>query len=351
MNVLSARTSTYVPGINVSISRTHKIIGLLLAVVLLFAVRAIWHEETPPPRDAMTQATPFAMEEGKTAGVKSEAEKKAEAGALNVTQSRIRDAGVFQQTQGQAWRTLRNGPVTFYGGWLLMLTPAMILAFYLWFGPLKVHEAPTGRMMQRFSRKERVIHWSVAVSFVILGLSGVVILFGKHVLLPVVGYAAFSWIAVVSKNIHNIVGPFFAVAVLSMFVVFVRDNLLKKIDLQWLLNAPMVVTGRKHVPSHKYNIGEKAWFWGGVALLGLLVSASGLVMDFPVFDQSRQVMQIANALHGIGALLFIAAAFGHIYMGTLGAEGALEAMQSGQVDEAWAREHHELWYEEMKKKS
>lgn len=324
---------------------------LMLAGSLAMMV-AIGHAEEPAPAtDGMSSATPYAEEEGRTAGVKSDVQRKAESGEKGYTQSRIRDGRVFQQTEGHAWRTLRNGPVTFYGGWLLMLAPAGILAFYLMFGPLKVHEPLTGRQIRRFSRKEQVIHWSVAGSFVILGITGVIILFGKHVLIPVIGHQAFSWVAIIGKNIHNIVGPFFAVAVIAMFVTFVRDNLLKAIDLQWLLNVHLVVTGKKHVPSYKYNIGEKAWFWGGVSFLGLVVSASGLVLDFPTFEQTRQTMQIANLVHGIGALLFISAAFGHIYMGTIGAEGAYKAMKTGMVDETWAKEHHELWYEQTKEKA
>lgn len=324
----------------------------LMLAVCLSAVVTIGHaEEAAQPADGMSSATPFAEEEGRTAGVKSDTQRKAESGAVGVTQSRIRDAGVFQQEEGHAWRMLRNGPVTFYGGWLLMLTPALILAFYLMFGPLKVHTAATGRLIRRFSRKEQVVHWSAAGSFVILALTGIIILFGKHVLIPVMGHDAFSWVAIIGKNVHNIVGPVFAVAVVAMFITFLRDNLLRAIDLQWLLNIHHVVTGKKHVPSYKYNIGEKVWFWGGVSFLGVIVSASGLVLDFPTFEQTRQTMQIANMVHGIGALLFIAAGFGHIYMGTLGAEGAFNAMKTGMVDEAWAKEHHELWYEEMKDKA
>lgn len=326
-----------------------KFTGLLLAVLLLAAVNIAQAEDAPT--DAISSATPYSVEEGTTGGVKSEAQIKAESGALNVTQSRIRDAGVFQQSQGQWWRTLRNGPVTFYGGWLLMLMPSIILGFYFVFGPMKLHDAPSGRLMQRFSRKEQVIHWSTAASFVILGLSGIVILFGKHVLIPLVGHDVFSWFAVIAKNLHNVVGPVFAVCVVFMFVNFVRDNLFRKIDLAWFVNAHLVLTGRKHVPSWKYNGAEKLWFWGGVTLLGLVVSASGLVLDFPVFNQSRQVMQLANLAHGIGALLFLAAGLGHIYMGTIGAEGAFKAMKTGQVDETWAREHHELWYQQHKESS
>ena len=136
---------------------------LMLAVCLSVVVTVGHAEEAAQPADGMSSATPFAEEEGRTAGVKSDTQRKAESGAVGVTQSRIRDAGVFQQEEGHAWRMLRNGPVTFYGGWLLMLTPALILAFYLMFGPLKVHTAPTGRQIRRFSRNQGVSSYTTTL--------------------------------------------------------------------------------------------------------------------------------------------------------------------------------------------
>lgn len=277
----------------------------------------------------------------------SAAQAKAEAGITGYTQMRNRDAGVFQQNEGQWWRTLRNGPVTFYGGALLLVLPLLMAVFYFKAGPLKTQHAPTGRSLQRFTAWERIIHWTVAISFVVLGLTGLCILFGKHVLIPLVGHHAFSWVAIISKNVHNLLGPLFFVSLALMFFTYLRQNWPAKVDWLWVRNAGKVLTGKMHVPSGKYNAAEKAWFWGGVALLGVIVSLSGFVLDFPVFGQSRQVMQIANLVHGIGALLFVAASFGHIYMGTVGAEGAFMAMRTGQVDESWAREHHELWYQEV----
>lgn len=332
-------------------SRTKSIMQILIGLCLLAVIGLAQAETTVPPEtDGTASATPFTQEEGQTGGIRSDAQIDAESGAEHYTQSRIRDGRVFQQNEGQWWRTVRNGPVTFYGGWLISLLPALILAFYAVFGPLKLHGTPSGRLMERFSNKERVIHWSTAVSFVLLALTGLAILFGKHVLIPLMGHDAFSWVAVISKNVHNVVGPFFAVCVAVMVAHFLRDNLFRKIDLEWFANAHLVLSGKRHIPSYKYNGAEKLWFWGGVTLLGIVVSASGLVMDFPTFEQSRQTMQIANLVHGISALLFIAAGMGHIYMGTLGANGAFAAMKTGMVDETWAKEHHELWFEEEKAK-
>ncbi len=324
-----------------------KLMPTLLALALLAGGGCARAAGAAGDAESVTAATAHTVEEGRSAGIPSEAQLQAEAGTAGVTQSHSRGAAVFQQDEGHWWRTLRNGPVTFYGGWLLSVLPALILGFYAVFGPLKLRDAPTGRLLQRFTVRERVIHWITAITFVLLALTGIVLLFGKHLLIPLIGHGAFSWIAALSKNVHNVAGPLFAVCVVFMFVTFVRDNLFHKVDLAWFANIRLVLTGRKHIPSWKFNGAEKLWFWGGVTLLGVVVSASGLVLDFPVFGQSRQVMQIASLVHGVGALLFIAAALGHVYMGTIGAHGAFQAMKTGMVDETWAREHHELWYEKI----
>jgi len=269
-------------------------------------------------------------------------------GAEHSTQATGREAGVLIQSAGETWRQIRNGPITLIGGLLLILVPIVIGLFYTWKGPLKLHGQPTGNLVQRFNTWERVIHWSTAITFVVLAVTGVLLLFGKHILIPVIGHTDFAWFATIAKNVHNIVGPLFIFSVACMFVVFVRDNIWHGIDWEWLKKAPQVLTGNAHVPSGKYNAAEKGWFWGGVALLGLVVGISGLILNFPNFEQTRFTMQIANITHGVGALLFMAASLGHIYMGTIGTEGAYKAMRTGYVDETWAKEHHELWLKDVK---
>ena len=89
-------------------------------------------------------------------------------------------------------------------------------------------------------------------------------------------------------------------------------------------------------------------FWFGVVFLGLAVSISGLIMDFPNFGQTRDALQTVNIIHAVSALLFVCLMLGHIYIGTIGMEGAYAAMRTGQVDETWAKEHHELWYNQAR---
>jgi formate dehydrogenase subunit gamma len=254
----------------------------------------------------------------------------------------------LRSTAGEAWRQFRNGPVTFWGGWLVVLVLAAIAAFYFVFGSVKLHGRPTGRLIRRFSSLDQVLHWTVAISFSVLGLTGLLMLFGKHVVLPLLGYTLFAWLAALGKNLHNFVAPIFIVSVALFALLFVRHNLPRAYDFVWFRNALGYVTGKKHVPSGKFNGGEKVWFWGGVVVLSIIVSWSGLVLLFPNFDQSRAVMQDAWIWHAAPALLYIAISFGHIYLGTIGLEGSYQAMRSGYVDETWAKEHHLYWYEEMK---
>lgn len=261
------------------------------------------------------------------------------------TQVRGIESSVLVQSAGETWRQIRNGPITLYGGWLIVAMMIIIGAFYAVKGPIKLHEKPTGRRMLRFGAWDRMVHWGAAISFVLLAITGTIILFGKHILLPVVGYTLFSWLAILAKNVHNFVGPVFAFCTILLFITFVKDNLPRAYDLQWFAKFGGFFSG-KHVPSGRFNAGEKAWFWGGVTLLGIVVSVTGFILNFPNFEQGRALMQQANVIHAIAAVLFVTMSLGHIYLGTIGVEGAYESMRTGYVDEVWAREHHDLWYQD-----
>ena len=268
-------------------------------------------------------------------------------GAPQTTTVTGRETNVLIQPQGQTWRSLRNGEISVYAGWALVVMFLAIAAFYWRKGTLETHGVPTGRKIRRFTPWERIVHWSTAISFVILAVSGLVIVFGKNILLPLIGYTLFSWLAILAKNLHNFVGPLFIVCVVLLLGTFIKDNPPRAYDWQWIKRFGGLFSG-SDVPSGRFNAGEKLWFWGGALFLGAIVGASGLVLDFPNFNQTRGTMQIANVVHLIGATLFMLGALGHIYMGTLGMRGAYDAMRFGYVDETWAKEHHEYWYNDIK---
>src|SRR5262249_45410415 len=210
-------------------------------------------------------------------------------GKEEYTSIKGRETGVLVQTYGETWRQIKNGWVTPIAGWLIAGVVLLIGAFYRWRGSLKVHGAATGRLIQRFTPFERYVHWVVAISFSILGLTGLTIMLGKYVRLPLIGYTLFAWLTQLSKHLHNFTGPVFVVSLLIFIVMFVKDNLPRLYDIGWLVKAGGMLSGQ-HVPSGRFNAGEKLWFWGGVVFLSLIASASGLVLDFPNFDHVPAVM-------------------------------------------------------------
>jgi formate dehydrogenase subunit gamma len=247
-------------------------------------------------------------------------------------------------TAGEAWREVRNRWLIPYGGALLLITVLAIALFYKAKGPIDTHAPPTGRKIERFTYFERAAHWTNAIAFVSLAVSGIVMAFGKFFLLPVMGSALFGALAYVMKNLHNFAGPLFAVSLIVVFFTFLRDNWPSRDDITWLAKGGGLFNGA-HVPSHRFNAGEKIIFWGGVFALGLVVVGSGLVLDklVPGLAYTRGDMQIAHMIHAVAAVLMMAMFLGHIYLGTIGMKGAYSAMRTGYVDEAWAKEHHELW--------
>jgi len=253
-------------------------------------------------------------------------------------------------TAGEAWRQYRNGPMTMFGAGVILAALFVVTLLYFALGPIRSKEAPTGRRIERFTPVERIVHWAVAISFVVLAVSGLVMLFGRYLLLPIIGQTLFGYFTYLLKNLHNFVGPLFTVSIIVFFVLYVRDNLPGKTDIRWLLRFGGIFGG-KEPSSGRFNAGEKIWFWGGLVLLGLVVSASGFVLDMlvPGMAYTRGNMQIANIVHIIGTTLMAAGAVGHIYLGTLGMEGAYDAMRHGYVDDTWAKEHHDLWYEQVQK--
>lgn len=271
--------------------------------------------------------------------------REVRSGAEGFTTVKGTETGVLVSSQGNTWRAIRNGLITPYGGAAVILVAAAILLFYAKKGEIKLQHPRTGRKVTRFTPNERRAHWVVAISFVCLAFSGIVLLFGKHILLWLLGYTLFSWLAGFSKNLHIIAGFSFLLGVIPLFAMFWKDNLWHKSDAEWIRKAGGLASG-EHVPSRRFNFGEKVWFWAGLCFFGLIMIVSGLALTFPNLFDTRAAMQLAQIVHATSACLVIAMSLGHIYMGTIGMEGSFEAMKTGEVDESWAKEHHEIWYQE-----
>jgi formate dehydrogenase subunit gamma len=255
------------------------------------------------------------------------------------------ERGVLIQNSGQNWREIRNGLMAGISPWVLAVVFFGIGLFFVVKGKHRLEERPSGEMIRRWSLAERVLHWATATLFVLLAVTGFSMLFGRRVLIPVFGLYGFGGYAQVAKTIHNYTGPFFFAGVLLEIIVWVRYNIPKKMDFVWFKSLGGMVGRGPRPHAERINGGEKAWFWI-MATIGVAVCIAGLVMDFPNFGQTRLTMQIANILHASLATLFLAASFGHIYIGTIGAEGTFEGMWRGDVSVEWAKQHQDLWYGE-----
>lgn len=312
--------------------------SVVFGFLLLFACPLLAGAASPAEEQAQRQVT--------QPGNNAPLWREVRSGQAHSTTAQGVEAGVLIQAGGEAWRELRPW-IAAGGALILVFSVAALGLFYRWRGPIEVTGKPTGRMIERFDTLDRWAHWTMGASFVLLAVTGLVLSFGKYVLLPVIGYTLFSLLAAVSKGLHNFLGILFMLSLAFFIVRFVRDNLPRAYDVDWLLKFGGMFS-RKHVPSGRFNAGEKTLFWGLVCVFSVLLCVSGLVLDFPNFRQGRGIMQLANVVHFSVALLAIAASLFHMYLGTIGMKGALDAMRTGLVDEAWAKEHHEIWYEEVK---
>jgi len=256
--------------------------------------------------------------------------------------------GTRATTAGEAWRQLRNWWIIPIGGLIVLFVIAAVALYYWLKGPIGGHGRHTGRVIERFTYLERVVHWSTAITFTILAVSGAVMSFGKFLLLPIIGGALFGWLTWALKTLHNVVGPLFAISAVIMFITYLPSNLPARGDMRWLMKAGGMLGG-EHPPSGRFNAGEKIVFWGGLLVLSAFVIASGFVLDkiVPGLDLTRPEMQVAHIVHAIASMFIIAMFIGHAYMGTIGVTGSWRAMKTGYVDEGWAEEHHKLWADDI----
>ena len=294
----------------------------------------------------VTAAVGVALAQEQGANPRSDTWRAVRQGAVGYTSVDSEAHEVLIQTEGQLWRRLRNGPLATVAPWVLAGVLAVIALFFIVFGKDRLEEPRTGELIPRFTLAERVLHWTTAVLFIVLALTGLSMLFGRAVLIPLFGQAAFAGYMQVGMFVHNVSGPLFLAGIVVEFAVWVRDNIPKPMDLRWFKTMGGMIGKGPRPHAEKVNGGEKAWFWLMV-LAGIGVGVTGVILDFPIWGQSRQTLQIAHLVHAAVAVLFVAASFGHIYIGTIGAEGTFEGMWRGKVDAAWAKQHQDLWYAKM----
>ena len=252
----------------------------------------------------------------------------------------------IEQPAGRDWRHFREVTLRWIGGVAILGILALLVLFYLWRGMVRIESGRSGHTIVRFNAAERFVHWMTATCFVILALSGLNITFGRPLLLPLMSPEGFTAWSEWAKYAHNYLSFPFTLGVILIFFMWVAGNIPNRVDIEWFRRRGGMV-GHDRPPAYRFNGGQKLIYWI-VVLGGGVIAVSGYLLMFPFYGTDIQTMQSAEIAHGIIAMLFIAAMLGHIYIGTIGIEGAFEAMGTGTVDVNWAREHHNLWLEEIR---
>ncbi|MEI8276753.1 MAG: formate dehydrogenase subunit gamma [Hyphomicrobiales bacterium] len=267
---------------------------------------------------------------------------------LNRIQGRVsipdQKSDVLEQPAGREWRQWHQVTLRWIGGIAILGMLALLVVFYLVRGQVKLESGFSGRKIVRFNALERFVHWLTASCFVILAISGLNITFGKALLLPLLGPSAFSTWSELTKYSHNFLSFPFTIGVVLIFLMWIGSNIPNGNDVEWVKRGGGII-GKDHPPAGHFNAGQKMIYW--IVVLGGGASAvTGYLLLFPFYGTEIAGMQLSQIIHSVVAMLFIAAMLGHIYIGTIGMEGAFEAMGEGTVDVNWAKEHHRLWLED-----
>lgn len=249
---------------------------------------------------------------------------------------------VLMQPQGREWREFRTVWLRWITAVAILGMVALLMLFYLIRGRVRVESGFSGHTVPRFNSFERFAHWTTAVSFLTLALTGLILTFGRPLLIPLVGHEGFTTISQTGKSLHNFFGLPFIVGVVLMFVMWARDNIPNRSDTEWLRKRGGLFGD--HVAAERFNAGQKAVFWA-VVIGGITLTGSGLMLMMPFTFVGIGMMQLVQIIHAVLAALMMAVILAHIYIGTLGMEGAFDAMGNGQVDSNWAKEHHAAWYQ------
>ena len=340
-----------------------------LGVLTILAALLIGATGTVTPAMAQTNGEV----PGTALGIKSDTDlwRFVRTGNAGSTQMKDELSAVMIQSEGDNWRAFRNGPLSVYGAYGLAGIIGLLVIFYVVRGRIRIDAGPSDDRIMRFGTIDRFAHWLMAGSFVVLGITGLNLLYGRYVLLPIIGKDAFATITTFGKYAHNYLAFAFMLGLGLSFILWVRHNIPTKLDLKWLAMGGGIFAKGVHPPARKFNAGQKIIFWA-VMIGGLSVSMSGIALMFP-FQTSMfadtfallnsvgfslptdftamQEQQMNQLWHGVVSLGLMTMILAHIYIGSVGMEGALDAMNSGMVDRNWAKEHHNLWVEEEDQKA
>jgi formate dehydrogenase subunit gamma len=320
-----------------------------LAIVVLLAIASVaplyWSALTAPASAQTQGAVP-----GNSLGTMSDAQmwrgvREGVAGTVSIPDQK---AAVLVQSEGDNWRAWRNGPIALVGAIAFWVMFFVVFGFYMIRGKVRIGHGRSGRRVLRFRFVERFGHWLTAGSFLVLAVTGVNMLYGKHVLMPLIGREAFAAVTQAGKYVHNYVAFAFMAGLVLIFTIWARDNIWDRYDWGWIKKGGGLLFPVEHPPAAKFNFGQKTMFWAVIGF-GALLSITGLNLMFPFRFVGLEHMQWIQAIHATASQVICMLMVAHIYIGTIGMEDAFNSMSTGYVDENWAKEHHSAWYDEIRR--
>jgi formate dehydrogenase subunit gamma len=312
---------------------------LLAALALLFVLA------NPAAAQLSFKPTAEAVHEEKLLNALKEGDKIS--GRVSIPDG---NAANLIQPAGRDWRDFHRGKLPWIGGIAILGMLALLAIFLMVRGRIRLNRGFSGLTILRFASIELVTHWLTASCFISLALSGLIVSFGRILILPLFGADAFAAMSAWAKLAHNYLAFPFMLGLVIMFLIWIKDNIPGKLDLEWIKQGGGLLPNGKHPPARRFNAGQKGIFWI-VIIGGALMSVSGWFLIFPYLPGDVTALQVWTVIHAVVAMLFIAAMLAHIYIGSVGMEGAFDAMGTGEVDVNWAKEHHSLWVEEQEKKA
>jgi formate dehydrogenase subunit gamma len=314
-----------------------KTVFAALALLLVFA--------SPAAAQLSFKPTAEAVQEDKLLNALKEGDKIS--GRVSIPDG---NAANLIQPAGRDWRDFQRSKLPWIGG-VAILGMLVVLAIFLMVrGRIRLQQGFSGKTILRFASFERFTHWLTASCFIVLALSGLNVSFGRTLILPLFGPDTFATMSAWAKLAHNYLAFPFMLGVAIMFLIWIKDNIPGKLDLEWIKQGGGLFANGKHPPAKRFNAGQKGIFWI-VVIGGALMSVSGWFLLFPYLPGNVTALQFWTVIHAVIAMLFVAAMVAHIYIGSVGMEGAFDAMGTGEVDLNWAKEHHALWVQEQQAKT
>lgn len=255
-------------------------------------------------------------------------------------------APLFERPSARDWRVGMTDIATHLGA-ISLLGFSFLLALILAIrGRVPIAKGKSPRTVRRFNFLERANHWMTAGSFIMLALTGLSIAYGDTLIRPF-GEPFLGQVGWLATWGHAMFFPSFAVGITVMAVLWTWRNLPSRLDIEWLRRGGGFFSDDpNNPPARKFNAGQKLIFWAAI-LGGALMVVTGVTLMFPFYWLGVDGMTWTMLTHAIVGALLITVFIGHIYIGTVGMQGAIDAMWGGDVDYNWAEEHHELWLHEL----